>query len=319
MILFLVCVFLSPHAAFIESYKHGKIVFQPDFEFGAKTDWPSIFYEDIFPQLICRGSGEIYVSHPKQNKILQLDSLGNVTRTFGKDGQGPGDLDSPGQLSILDDRFLVVQERLRISLFDLEGRFVKIIKTRFPPRQTVALQKGIIAYVADRYDVKKIQKSVRMIDSTSGRETELNSFRLNHENDRKYFFNAFADDVIIQRTGDGKLLVGHTSAAEVNIYSITGERENNIKLRMNPTITSPKLQEEFFEQFFRIIDRIGFSGYGDKIVNMRDRSKCFFPPYIPYYQDIKIDQGRRLLGIEALERIPREPLEAFPRDRRRPS
>lgn len=54
----------------------------------------------------------------------------------------------------MDEKYLVVGEyalERRISLFDLDGNFKKLLKTLRPPFSPVALRDGKIAYIAHRY------------------------------------------------------------------------------------------------------------------------------------------------------------------------
>jgi hypothetical protein len=78
------------------------------------------------------GKGFIYICDLQDLKIKVFDQNGNMVRTIGQKGGGPGEFQNIGEIALLpDDRLLVLDwESNRISLFDTEGRFINSHKFR---------------------------------------------------------------------------------------------------------------------------------------------------------------------------------------------
>ncbi|MFW6128679.1 MAG: 6-bladed beta-propeller [Candidatus Aminicenantaceae bacterium] len=135
-------------------YKTGIIILKNTPGFGEKTDWDTFFY-NTHTDITVAPDGSIFAASSRQHKVFKFDSNGNLIKSFGQKGQGPGDFNVPGDLSILDEKYLVVGKYAgnhRISLFDLEGHFVKVLKTTKSVHYPLALKDGKIAYVFFSYN-----------------------------------------------------------------------------------------------------------------------------------------------------------------------
>ena len=158
-------------------YKKGVIKLEADSQFGQNENW-DLHFRDQRQDLLVAPDGTIFVASVLDHCVRMFDPSGKFIKKFGQKGQGPGDLTNPGDLSILDDKILVVGEYatlLRISLFKLDGSFVKIIKTKNSCFRPVAISKGKIAYLAMHYGPQKensqdINKEIMILDVNSGEE-----------------------------------------------------------------------------------------------------------------------------------------------------
>ena len=74
-------------------------------------------------------SGNIYVSDQKRHAVMCFDSSGKFIRKIGEQGQGPGDLLTPGAFFVTKD-YLVVREigNSRFQYLDLEGKYLRNFK-----------------------------------------------------------------------------------------------------------------------------------------------------------------------------------------------
>ena len=113
-------------------YRSGSIVLNNSPGFGEATDWKLQFY-NTFTDITAAADGSIFAASNRQHTIFKFDSKGALIKSFGQEGQGPGDFNGPGDLSILDGKYLVVGEYAlghRISLFDLAG-WIKVNRIYF--------------------------------------------------------------------------------------------------------------------------------------------------------------------------------------------
>jgi len=139
---------LQSQSSLLSAYQSGKIVLSPDPRFGRGVDWESLVLH-FANDMTVAPDGSIFVANNRENAILKFDGDGRLVKKFGRKGQGPGDFEFPGDLCVLDGRALVVGEyagNRRISLFDLKGNHLKLMRTNGPVFGIAALKKNIIAY-----------------------------------------------------------------------------------------------------------------------------------------------------------------------------
>jgi len=74
--------------------------------------------------------GNIYVLNPKNQEemIFVLDGRGKIVRSFGRKGQGPGELENPEEILLSPEGNLFVQEigNCKLTIFNKEGTFLEL-------------------------------------------------------------------------------------------------------------------------------------------------------------------------------------------------
>jgi len=216
----------------VDRYRTGRIVLRAD------EDWTSNLPADLVFE--SRGSiaiapdGSVFVSNSTRHAIFKFDAAGKFAKAFGRRGQGPGDLTHPGRLSILDGKYLVVGEyatNQRISLFDLDGKFVKIVSTSRYTSQPVALKDGKIAYVSLQGKMEQNEMvnlgEVFIVDWESGTQKPVVRFEIRDPMERTPgggIVLASVGAVVLARTHDGGLVVGTTQGPRLDIFSADGAK-----------------------------------------------------------------------------------------------
>jgi len=204
------------------------------------------FYEDwtanLPPDLVFESRGDIavapdgsvFVSNTSRHTIYKFDRSGKFVKRFGQKGQGPGDLTYPGRISILDGRCLVVGEyatNQRISLFDLDGKFIKIIGTGRFTSQAVALKDGKIAYVCISGRIEQDEmvnvEEVFILDERTGAQKPIARHEI--RNPMKLMPGggivlAAVGAVVIARALDGGVIVGTTQSPRLDIFAADGTK-----------------------------------------------------------------------------------------------
>jgi hypothetical protein len=215
-----------------ERYRTGRIILRSD------EDWTSNLPADLFFEsrgcMAVASDGSVFVSNTIRHMIYKFDAGGKFVKAFGRQGQGPGDLTYPGRLSILDDKYLVVGEyatNQRISLFDLDGKFVKIVGTGHFTSQAVALKDGKIAYLClkGRMEQKEMVNigDVFILDWKSGAQKPIVRYEIRNPMERMPgggIVLAAAGAVVLARTHDGGLVVGTTQSPCLDIFSADGTK-----------------------------------------------------------------------------------------------
>jgi DNA-binding beta-propeller fold protein YncE len=155
IVVFTLALILSASLGFsnlVTLYKKGTIkLTAADPNFGKGVDWESLFY-DINKDIVVADDGTVFVSNNRQDNIFKFNASGKHIGTYGQKGEGKGDLRSPGNISILDGKYLIIGEYgllRRISVFDFSGKCIKILKTNHNEGNTIALKNNRIAYIYD--------------------------------------------------------------------------------------------------------------------------------------------------------------------------
>ncbi len=75
--------------------------------------------------------GTVYVVDSKDHKVKVFDAAGKFVRAFGRQGQGPGEMNQPQGILISPDNEVLVEDMLnrRLAVFALDGTFRRHIST----------------------------------------------------------------------------------------------------------------------------------------------------------------------------------------------
>jgi hypothetical protein len=240
-----------------DAYKAGPIRLEQDPAFGKNTDWKALFYH-LFCDMAVAPDGSLFIASSRQHTIYKFDPNGNLISSFGQEGQGPGDFNSPGDMSVLDEKFLVVGEYAlshRISILDLDGNFKKVLKTSRPPFSPVALRDGKIAYIVFNYrgegpgESNKIE-SVVIRDINSDEEIKVAESTFNMPGIKMgQGMISFGDETsgafFIASSGHGNLIVGNSLHPSFDIFSPAGTKISTIPLNIEPIPVTRQLISEY--------------------------------------------------------------------------
>ena len=232
-------------------YKSGPLKIQPDPSFGKGVDWGGFLFES-YKDIVVADDGTMFMANSREHTIHKFDPAGRLVLTFGKRGQGPGDLESPGSPSLLDGKYLVVSEYAtsqRISLFDLNGRFYKLLKTQRPVHDMVALAGTKIAYLSQQFEAggtaagktgaMSMPSTIRVIikDIENGNEQVILTRKMQADFIRLAsgmtlsFGNDQRGNVFIARSGDGNLAVGVSNSPNIEIFDLEGKPLRSFSLK----------------------------------------------------------------------------------------
>ena len=302
-------------ANLLSVYQKGEIPLVPDPAFGRGPDWKE-YLGDKRLGLVVAADGSVFVTQMLQNACLKFDASGRFVARFGKPGQGPGDLNHPTRLDILDGRSLVVMEgseSRRISLFDLDGKFIKLLQAENPVFGLTALSGRTIAYMTYRLQPKGpfLLKKSRVIlkDLETGTEKTVCGGEIFRPEDQ--VFSALvpnppkidygAGDLIVDRTREGELLVGFTSSPTIVIFDAAGRRLRTIDLKLPAVPFTGEILSGFQESVYReLVEGAGASITPEKKAGFRKRADAAGGSirFLPYLKDIQVDAEGNILIFE---------------------
>ena len=244
--------------------------------------------------------GSFYIASARRNMVLHLSSAGELLSEIGRPGQGPGDLTFPGDVSILDGRYVVVNESgqtRRISIFNLKGEFYKIIQTDNPILSCVAVAEGKIAVVTGQLNKNLRRDNIILKDIDSGRSIPINSFEYEIALRSRLQIPNLSPEVHLARIDRDKLLVGFSGNDSLLIYSIEGKKLAEISLNR----PKQKIKRSEIENF--LIKQTE----AERNENRRQMSKKMIrenidriplPEFYPSYFKIAVDTRDRILVFD---------------------
>lgn len=182
-----------------------------------------------------------------------------LVKRFGQKGQGPGDLNSPSDLSILDGRTLVVAHYAltnTLSLWDLDGRFLQMVKTRHPVFYLTALRGQHIAYAYFRQhaEEKNGQTAIMAVvikNLESGEEKTIGQWTMADRSSirigQSFSINVgkFFGQLFLLATGDGELAVGLSNRPEIELFELSGQKKRTIRFDLQTIEVDPSLIADF--------------------------------------------------------------------------
>jgi hypothetical protein len=278
----------SPPSDLTTAYLKGRVALEPDPDFARGVDWGELF-PGKYVSVAVAPDGSVFVANSRDHNVSMFGPGGAPIKTFGRRGQGPGDLEYPGNLSILDGAYLVVGEYMsnrRISVFELDGTFRAVYKTGGPAASPVALGGGKVAYVGltgtiePRGDgfVDVNTNRVMILDTATGQERQVTLIKTSMNKPRD-------GEVRIARSAEGDLLVGQTIRPEIEVYALDGGKKGVIKLAIDPVPVTKKVAEAY-QVKARISGKLVVMPMGD---------------HLPYFCDLEVDAEGNLLVFKTGE------------------
>jgi hypothetical protein len=301
---------LFGQSVLVSAYKSGKIVLAPDPRFGRGVDWESVVLH-FANDMTVAPDGSIFVANNRENTILKFDGDGRLIRKFGRKGQGPGDFEFPSNLSILDGRTLIVGEyagNRRISLFDLEGGLIKLIRTNAPVFDIAALKESVIAYRSMSFgqtDTKPTggvdHHQALIKDMVSGREVRVADAAIPYHG----FSSGLRLDasvcgtLLVAATRDGDVLVCDTRKPEVEVFNFAGKKLRTFMLKLEPF----PLTKEYLRRYKAEMIRGLRNGPAASLANFREIVRevegasfgSLVDGHFPLYKNLVVDSEGNIL------------------------
>lgn len=289
-----------------DRYRAGRILLRAD------EDWTSHLPADLVFEsrgdLAVAPDGSVFVSNTTRHTVYKFDSAGQFVKAFGGPGQGPGDLTYPGRLSILDGQYLVVGEyatNQRISLFDLDGKFVKIVGTGRFTSQAIALKDGKIAYVSLQGKIETDEMinvgEVFILDWRTGAQRSVVRHEIRNPVKRMPgggIVGAASGAVVLSRTHEGGLVVGTTQGPGLDIFSADGTKLRTLDTGWKAIPVTSEYREKYKDHLRRQAEAEG---------RRPPKNDPLLPEVLEILQDVWTDPEGNILvckKTECLEDCP---------------
>ncbi|MCX6563394.1 MAG: 6-bladed beta-propeller [Candidatus Aminicenantes bacterium] len=285
-----------------EIYKTGKIKFVPeliisDENFGGKDffGYPNDVAVDV--------KNDIYVCDNREHNIKKFSVSGEYIKTFGKLGQGPGDLNTPMEIECFDGR-LYVRDLMnkRMSIFDSQGAFIRSLK--LPPDNIIwhsirILPDGrFIAHLEKRFYVSptpptEITLVIFSQDFSSSKSLFERNISNGHYilNPRRVFVpNPFGPDLSWDLSPERKIVIGYSEKYEILILDPNNDKTDSFAHKYVPVAVGEKDKDAFFREM-RFLSGSSSGGATTQVQGAPEYivKNTEFPKTYPPFRNIKVD------------------------------
>jgi len=247
---------------------------------------------DIWGSFDADSEGNIYLISPKSsdNVIFAFDKEGNFVRTFGRKGQGPGELQAQVYGSLFlnvtfkDEIAISDHNNNKISFFRKDGSLVKETKLDSRTGFAMPLENGNYLIVKSIINPQGDYINQRLLILGNGQFEEIKELdRQSVPNPvigkrLKGFYYVFSWSVAKQKIYTGFQERGY----EIFVYDFEGKMIRKIKKEHRPVPVSEEYKKSYMKQF-------------EAPVFAPIRSKIYFPDSMPAFHAFFTDDEGRLL------------------------
>ncbi len=283
-----------------EIYESGTIKFKPVMEVSLETLPEGVPAKTLIS--LVQGKDRIYITDGiiSDIKVLSLD--GKFITTYGRRGQGPGDLLLPFRLCFSKERLAVWESRnRRFSYFSLKGKFLKSVKPKLKGRLTGmrSLDDGRIILELEQVEASAKKKEIndwRVLELFSSEMKHIKTIYRQKEHLYKYINEPdyprlrlpFASTLCWDVLPGGKIVVGFGEKYELKIISLDDDREKVVTRDYVPVRVTKADKNQVLNE------RAGGSTPRKKISKFF-RNNVEFPGLKPAFRQINTDQEGNIL------------------------
>lgn len=243
----------------IPLYGENAVVLKEELSLGG-AEGTEEFQFSSMQQIDVDDSGRMYILDYKECHIKVFDQDGHYLFTFGKPGQGPGELDRPFRLFVGNEQVMVPDIGRRISFFSLEGEFVRSVlmkevwglRLQFDSQGDIYVTEGLLDPSDPRYLLKKFNADMEFVReiASSPAPTPNKSF------------NPFMPIGYWQLRYDDCLVYGYPETYELQVFNPEGEVIRRIIKDYDPVEATEEEKEEQLEDLpEQIAAKVSFSKY----------------------------------------------------------
>jgi hypothetical protein len=267
-------------------YDREILALQLELSIGKTADRAEYLFRRIF-SLDIDEHGDIYVLDNGSATVIVFSPVGEFLRAFGSRGQGPGEMQSPQLIQVINNRELSIYDPMtrRFLIFSLHGEYLRQISTArlMNPIEPIKWDSegNLIAFIIPPPDsgaiaLEKMDENLECITKIAIEEQD--SSYLSRE------YKMIKPSICCGVFEDGSLVWGDSKKYELRVVNADGKLTKIIVRSSKPIKVSDKAKRELRERFSRLsVSKAGF--------------KPIFPKYYPYFQDISVDDEGRVFVL----------------------
>ncbi len=279
--------------------------FKGEWDFNKKLIWEKdTAGKDVFgdiQNIAISKTGKIFVADMKNSLIFIFDKDGNFIKSFGKKGEGPGEIRDyfGGNLLQIVGNKLIFSDRAMLHYFDLDGHYIKTIKIspRLKPREFLNEDIFISAPVIVDRRGKGTEKII-LFNLKTDEKTEIATFRpfdkasvTQESKGNQMTVGIVIGDItpmMLVRYSNEKIYYGMNNKNELTICDIKGKKLFNFS---NPEKKPNKVSEKYLKNLKTRL--------GDIPANILNNIINGLPKNASFFSDINIDRKGNVYLFES--------------------
>jgi len=191
-------------------------------------------------------NGKIFIANlkSKENYIFMLNDDGRLISVFGSEGQGPGEFQSPKELSISKQDEVFITDRGKVAVFSNAGQFIEEYRIDNEYQKIIPLDKDRYLAIAVKMN-EDLSQSFQLILCSS----EFEELKILDSSKIESFKKADKVNVIPTlvhwETSDNRIYTGNTDEYEIRVFDFDGELLRTIRKGHEAVPLSDKDREEY--------------------------------------------------------------------------
>jgi len=238
-----------------------------------------------------RDDGSIFILDGKECLIKAFDAKAGFLRSFGKKGQGPGELNGPLGLMITPANELLVEDTInrRLSFFALDGKFLRHQSTAQGMGMGLAGflmdPNGRIAARSMSFEGGKYGMEIKTYDKDLKPGKTLAKVEIGNLGQMKIDPLSRTSGLIFESDARGHLFIGSSKGYLIRVFDFDGRLLRTIERDYDPVPVKKEDRDKFLKNLSGISARAG--------VNIKDM--IVFPEVFPAYANFIVNRDGRLL------------------------
>lgn len=193
--------------------------------------------------------GKIFIVNPKakENYIFILNKDGTFLSAFGRQGQGPGEFQSPMALVISKQDEIFITDRGKVAVFSSDGQFIRELRINNDYQKVIPLDKDRYLAIAVKLN-QDLSQTFQVILCSSGLEelkildsSKIGSFQ-------KAVKVNIIPTIVYWETSDQHIFTGNTDEYEIQIFNFDGNLLRSIKKKHDGVLLSEKDREKYEQE-----------------------------------------------------------------------
>jgi hypothetical protein len=232
--------------------------------------------------------GKIFITNPKakENYIFILNRDGSLVSVFGSSGQGPGELQSPLELSISKQDEVFITDRGKVVVFSNTGQFREDFRIDSEYQKIIPLNRERYLAIAVKLNEDLSQNFQVLLCSSEMEELKTLDSSIIESFQKATKVNIIPTLVHWEKS-DSHIYTGHTDEYEIRVFDFDGQLLRSIKKEYEAVSLSDEDRERYEKNLQRYPPEL--------------RESFFIPDTFPPFRDI-VALGDETLLIQTYER-----------------
>jgi len=211
--------------------------------------------------------GDFYIG----KKIIKFDKDGQFLRSYGREGQGPGEFSNIIDFGVDDNENVIILTQFKLIKFNKEGNLVKERRIFFLGKELVIDNGLIYLYVLDFKDGRRGKSKILLFDMSLKEVGGIGEYDKRLE---KYLFVPLN----VLSKGEGKIYFTEIYDFKINIYDTKLKRLKTLMLpydssRLEKIFMKDLITEKDREYVKNIVHRFNTICSTDKVVLLSEYNK----------------------------------------------